>query len=972
MTSPHCCKPPALRLSYPHIAHTPAFHTELVGREPELADLVEFLSRGTAPVILVGPPGVGKSRLAWETVGELSRRDVVASCHAVDVAAHNDIDSVMSVMAASLRTDRTASERLDAVPDLMETLIGRPACALFFDNAERLAGDVAAVAAQIVANVPDCRIIVTTRQATPSGSCRVVRLLPMTVESAARLFATRAEQQTGGRFFDSTSEPLRQLVAALDGLPLAVELAASRARVLSVQQMHTMLQQRLKLLRSNDPRLAHDRQATLEGTLDWSWEMLDGWERDVLTQIAVFAGPFSLDDAENVIDAGPDGQWTIDILQNLYDRSLIYVRQPDGDVAVQYGMYQGIRDYVFKRADGQSLAHARASYSAWYTAEAGRWASRFDHIGEHVILDWFERQRPHVLQVIEDGIRTQPAAAADMMAAIDIVLAVREPFELVLALFRRIIDALPADDLDRRSRLMRSCGHELLLRGRLTEGSDFVEQALAEMPASMSAHERSRFRLTEGVLRMRQYRYSESRDILLGVRHDATMNAHSADLSRTFLYLGMLYSAWAENDVANRSEHLHQALVWYQQALDVSTQMQAHRFQAAVCANIGNVYQRLDMRAEQRLYYTRALEQACTVGHRMLEGMALANLAWVALLDNDLRRAAALLDQSLPLQRLVRRFNAEGLVHQRRGLVEALRGQWGAASSSLLLAAELYERSNEYWLHIDTLVLLGLCRIGAGRPEEAQHHGMLARQFALKASDEPRETLALWLMAAGQAMTDDREFSETLEVAQQRPVPRHSSSAPQLVSMFRALIEVGRPGLHRDPQSARQRLLDLTGGFPLGDRITSLLPDVRVAASIVDHMLLIRDRQFTETVISTAGMDSEADGTMGVRNLRVGDGSAWFALDEQEPVDLSRRRIVRSLFAALFKARLEEPTRPVSVQQLVDAAWPGQKFVGDSGANRVYVAIASLRSLGLGEILQTRTGGYLLDPRVPICVESGS
>jgi predicted ATPase len=960
-----------LRLSFPHIAHTPAFHTELVGREPELADLVEFLSRGAAPVILVGPPGVGKSRLAWETVRELTRRDVVASCHAVDVAAHHDIDSVMSVMAASLRTDRTAAERRDAVPDLMETLIGRPACALFFDNAERLAADVAAVAAQIVASVPDCRIIVTTRQATPSGSCRVVRLLPMTIESAARLFAARAEQQTGGRNFDSTSEPLRQLVAALDGLPLAVELAASRSRVLSVHQMHTMLEQRLRLLRSNDPRRANDRQATLEGTLDWSWEMLDSWERNVLTQIAVFAGPFSLDDAENVIDAGPAGSWTIDILQNLYDRSLIYVRQPEGDVAVQYGMYQGIRDYVFKRADGHSLAHARARYSAWYTAEAGRWASRFDHIGEQLILDWFERQRPHVLQVIEDGIRTRPAAAADMMAEIDIVLAVREPFELVLALYRRILDALPPDDHGRRSRLLRSCGHELLLRGRLSEGSQFVEQAIALMPSTLSAHERSRFRLTEGVLRMRQCRYADSRDILLSVRRDGSMTVHSADLSRTFLYLGMLYSAWAENDIANRQEHLQQALVWYQQALEVSTQIQAHRFQAAVCANIGNVYQRLDMRAEQRLYYTRALEQACTVGHRMLEGMALANLAWVALLDNDLRSAAALLDQSLPLQRLVRRFNAEGLVHQRRGIIDALRGQWGAASSSLLLAAELYERSNEYWLHIDTMVLLGVCRIGAGRPEEARQHGLLARQCAAAASDEPRETMALWLLAASQAMTEDREFADTLELAQQRPMPRHGASAPQLVSMFRALIEAGRSGPHRDLQSARQRLLDLTGGFPLGDRITSLLPDVRVAAYIVDHMLAIRDRQFTETVMTTGDAQGDSDDLPGVRNLRVGEGSAWFALDDQEPIELSRRRIVRSLFSALLKARLEEPTRPVSVQQLVDAAWPGQKFIADSGANRVYVAIASLRSLGLGEILQTRTGGYLFDPHVPICMESG-
>ncbi len=934
--------------------------------------LCDLQVRNQEPLILVGPPGVGKSRLAWECIRELNRRGVITSSHAVDVASHHDLGSVLSVIAASLRTERIASDRSDAIADLLETLITRPASALLFDNAERLAGEMADVAAEIVSHVPDCRIFVTSRQSTSVQNGRIVRVEPLSVSDSARLFTVRAEEQTGGRGFDPASPSVRELVQELDGLPLAIELAAARARVLSVPQMQHLLSQRLQLLRSTDPSQTDVRTATLEGTLDWSWETLDAWERDVLSQIAVFSGPFSLEDADNVLKLGDRAPWIVDLLQGLYDRSLIYVRQPEGELSVQYGMYQSIRDYVFKRADGEVLAAARRRYSARYIEQARVWASRFDSIGEHVILDWFELQRPHILQVIEDGIRTDPLAAADMLLEIDIVLAAREPFDILHSLYHRVLDALPLDEQLRRAKLMRRCGHEMLLRGRIAEGAPFIEQAVQLAPACMSGPERVRTDMSLGLLRMRQFKYDESRDLLMRVRDSDALRDDPSDFSRACLYLGMLSSALAENDIDNRPEHLEQALAWYREALHHASSLQANRFLAALCANIGNVYQRLDMRAEQRHFYERSLQHACQVGHRMLEGIALANLAWVALLEGDLHRADQLLDQSLPLQHLIRRFNAEGLVHQRRGLLESLRENWNEASASFIKASDLFACSHEFWLAIDTTILLGLCRLGAGRPEEARHHALDARHAANKADDAPRASLANWLLAASAALAGDRDLDAILQHADKQLTPRHSAAAPQLVAIFQSIVDAGRNDRHQNVHRARQRFDDLTNGFPFADRATSLLPDVRIAALVLQRLLRVRTRNSSSVVTPLEGFAATADGrSLPDSILRVGERHTWFAIDDEPVIDLSRRRVVRALFAELVRQRLNDPASPVSVQQLIQAAWPGQKFVGDSAANRVYVAIAALRNLGLGDLLQTRSGGYMLEPHAELIVDRG-
>ncbi len=318
----------------------PAPLTGLVGRATAVADLRSLLGAHRL-VTLTGPGGVGKTRLAVE----------VASAFPVAWLVEATADGLADAVAAELGVPVTALA--DALRERELVLV------LVLDNCERAVDEVAALAATLLPTAPRLRVLVTSQVPLDVGGEVRYEVAPLPEADAAELFLARAAA-TGYRTEDVAA--VRTLCRRLDGLPLAVELAAARVRALGVTELLARLDDRFRLL-TKGKRDAPARQRTLRAVLDWSWEPLSAPERAVLRRLAVHAGGCTLAAAEAVC-AGPD---VADVLDALVDRSLVVVR--DG----RFRPLESVTAYCLDRlaeAGETTVVHKR--HREYYTELAER------------------------------------------------------------------------------------------------------------------------------------------------------------------------------------------------------------------------------------------------------------------------------------------------------------------------------------------------------------------------------------------------------------------------------------------------------------------------------------------------------------------------------------------------------------------------------------------------------------------------
>jgi predicted ATPase/DNA-binding SARP family transcriptional activator len=359
----------------PTVRPTPVAPTEpagLVGRQRELADVVRHL-RGSRLVTLTGPGGSGKTRLAVSVAGAVS-----ASFVLVDLTPVSAPDLVVDVVATALgAAERPGTERLDTIVDAMagDRLV-------VLDNCEHLITACAELAGRLLDKCPGLTILATSREALRIAGETTYEVPPLAVPDpdvprslaelavydSVQLFLDRAEEHGVRDLGDGDATAVAQLCAALDGLPLAIELAAARSPVLAPAQIVRRLRDRFGLLTfgaRGGP--AHHR--TLRATLAWSLDLLTADEAALFTRLAVFAGGFTVDAAEAVGRA----EDTLDALTGLVGKSLVRVRRHDG--TSRFGMLETVAAYASEllAADG---AHdgthddARARHAAFFLAQA--------------------------------------------------------------------------------------------------------------------------------------------------------------------------------------------------------------------------------------------------------------------------------------------------------------------------------------------------------------------------------------------------------------------------------------------------------------------------------------------------------------------------------------------------------------------------------------------------------------------------
>jgi predicted ATPase/class 3 adenylate cyclase len=322
----------------------PRPRTRFFGRGRELEDIRRLLS-GDAPVVtLTGPGGVGKTRLAVEAARELSG-EFNDGAFFVSLAATRAAD-VPAALAQTLDVTEQAGESpLDALQRRLES----SQVLLVLDNFES-ALDAAPQVATLLHTCPQLKVLATSRERLHLGAEHEYRLDPLAAGDASDLFAARASAARPDLDVDAHREDVAAICKQLDRLPLALELAAARARVLPLRTILDRLGQRLSFL-TGGARDLPERQRTLAATIDWSFALLDEDEQAAFLSLAVFAGGASLEAIESVV--APDA---LELVTSLVDKSLILSRPVD-DGTPRFTMLATIREFALARLaeDGREM-----------------------------------------------------------------------------------------------------------------------------------------------------------------------------------------------------------------------------------------------------------------------------------------------------------------------------------------------------------------------------------------------------------------------------------------------------------------------------------------------------------------------------------------------------------------------------------------------------------------------------------------
>jgi len=353
----------------------PVALTSFVGRAQAVTEIADRLSQRRL-VTVTGPGGVGKTRLA----GEVARRVVGRFADGVwlaELAAVRDPGQVAAAVAAALGVRDLPAV---APADVLADALARRQLLLVLDNCEQVIGAAAELCGRLLLGADDVRVLATSREPLRIAGEARYRLGQLTLPEpggppaaaeceAVTLFADRAAQADPGFALDETTRAaVARLVARLDGMPLAIELAAARVDALGVAQLLERIDDRFELLTDGD-RLAEQRQRSLAATVHWSYRLLDDFEQRVFRAVSAFPGPFTLEGAEAVAGAGA-GRAVL----RLTDCSLLVPPRVDPDGRTRYGMLETLRAYAAGLLAGAGedveAAAALTGYAAKLATEA--------------------------------------------------------------------------------------------------------------------------------------------------------------------------------------------------------------------------------------------------------------------------------------------------------------------------------------------------------------------------------------------------------------------------------------------------------------------------------------------------------------------------------------------------------------------------------------------------------------------------
>jgi predicted ATPase/DNA-binding CsgD family transcriptional regulator len=425
----------------------PAALTSFVGRAAVVHQIAGQLAQYRL-VTVTGPGGSGKTRLAGEVAQQVAGR-FADGVWLAELAAVRDPAQVAVVVAAALGVRDLPAV---AAADSLAHALARRQLLLVLDNCEHVIGAAAELCGRLLLGADDVRVLATSREALRIAGEVRYRLAPLTLpdpdnpadhdgSEAVALFADRARRADASFALNGETAPVvARLVARLDGMPLAIELAAARVEALGMAQLLDRIDDRFTLLEAGD-RLAAGRQRSLAATMEWSYRLLDERERRVFRAVSVFQGPFTLEGAEAVAGAGSGPA-----VLHLVDGSLLVPPRAGPDGRSRYVMLETLRVYGTglraEAGEGDADAAALAGYALRVAEEA--MAGLTAATGEVAAARWLDAEDATMRQALEWAMAHDPAVAARLAAALAWWWQIRGRMAAQVPLLREAVDRAAA------------------------------------------------------------------------------------------------------------------------------------------------------------------------------------------------------------------------------------------------------------------------------------------------------------------------------------------------------------------------------------------------------------------------------------------------------------------------------------------------------------------------------------------------
>jgi len=852
-------------------------------------------------VTLLGPPGIGKTRLALELCERYSE---ARFCDLSDVS---DASSLAAALAHALEVPLTIGDDVEeALHTLGRALSARGRSLLVLDNAEHLIEEARLAVGLLRREAARARLLVTSRQRLAIEGEHAFDLAPLSLPSenaaedealgseAVKLFIDRARAvRHGYQPKDDELRALVELVRELDGLPLAIELCAARARVLSAREMRAQVVRPFELMRGTGVA------RSLWSAIATSWELLSAPERATLVQCSVFHGSFDAAAAEAVVDGAMlEGRGVLETIEELVDRSLIRTIDPGGYAPERrFTLLSSVREFAADQLGAEATA-TKLRHARYYARQGRRWARLTVERDTAVAHERVRIESQNFLAAHRNMLASSHEAAGTLIvdAALSLVpLYWREgPLQLCQELLEQALahagDTLtPATEATARA----ARAGTLRLLGRAADG---LHDALRALSLAESA----------------------DRGRLLGVV--------LGELGYIYLDCG----AWNEAKAA------------FERALDL------HRgdpvMEARALYGLGAMHASVDELDKALRCFEQGLASLRGSGDRTYEGIVMSWLAAMEMEKGYLRArdhfAAALEIHDETGNRRMRAWTLGyfGVFEQDQSRLDEARALYEQAIGECV---EVGNRRHEGTFR----GYLGSCCLERGEVAEALAHLEAAVTSLTEAAVPASRALFRAFLAVAHAERDDLRAAEDAFQAAEADLATTTGQRffTHALLLHRGHLELARA--RRTTSDVEAAQLRRAARARLEEAPPRAQSDMRFAARMLERAL------------GRAGIAPPARASVDM--LLVDAQGAWFRPPGGTRIPLGQRRqALRGLLIELARARIAAPGEPVPSERLIGAGWPEEKIAPAAAQNRLRVALHTLRKMGLSGVLERTERGY--------------
>ena len=904
---------------------------EFFGRSHEIERTISYIESGCHLITITGPPGIGKTRLAQVLCSKSIHSSLPAS-RFVDLSTASTAEEVVTEVAIQLNVSLTSRDKQKDSSELIAQRIrelGR--ILIVLDNFEQLLETGVETIRKWLQLTDEAVFLVTSRRRLNLHAERCIVLQPLSTSDGIQLFTLRARNILPDlTFTESDHNALKSLVTHLDGLPLAIELAACRIKTMSPESMLLRIETRFAFL-NQGPMDSPQRQATLRAAIEWSWDLLSEPEQKALAQLAVFRTAFSLEAAESVVLLPQEFQ-VLDILESLCSHSLVSNIKANYSTPHRFFLYESIREFAKEHLSDVQRA-ARKRFANYYVGEGEQQIRDFS-MPEGTTLSWFLQNHAHLNAIARDDNEPERAARAALVIAHAQLS--RGPFDSLrelLVFTESIHDSLPVDLLVKlhlaRGIAETKLGQAKMAKAYLNKAIHTADGAQVSLLAKANLH--------LGALCGRRGEHKVALANLNQAVEIAKKNGLLQLQCRILAAKGVLFETIGK---------LEEALKLLGEAQLLASKHHFRWEEIHTRTRLGALYSVLQDKQEEALYHLNwSLDQSGLLKDRklyepFLAAGASASLGRLLLNQGKLGEAAQHFKRAKQIYRTMSDRLGEGRVCMGIALLQLDSGETSAADTALKEAEELFyspdTTTNQVYLHCISM----LAALVRGEVIEAQDYFL--RTQAMELANINRNMSGMMACVFTFVHVASGEMAQAIE--------------------FRNHARASLGWFHRRGQTKwgeGTAMLEVAEAAIVGAEGRHMMPTDNNARRYVLARISWRAlnviRGTSKEFAHDAKIPHEAD-------LLVDHHGRWFQRPPEPVVDLSRKRTLGPLLSLLAHKHATTPDQPMSVDEIFQSVWTGENVLSKSRKNRVYVAMNTLRKLGLDEFIVTRGAGYLLHP----------